>query len=387
MMFTGHLSVYRKSIVEKIGGYREGFFGSQDYDMTLRFIEHTSPAKIAHIPEILYHWRMIQGSIASASESKHYAYENAKTALTQYLQRNAIEADVEFTDILGCYRLRHHLSIKPQISIIIPTKDKVDYITVCINSILEKTTYENYEIIIVDTGSKDEKTFHFYDSVKHNPKVRIVEFHRPEFNYSDANNFGVNNSTGDVILFLNNDTEVINGDWLEQMVGYAAMEQVGVVGSKLLYPDDTIQHIGVVVGLSGGAAHICKHYSDKILMGSPFHHAKDLVRNVTAVTGACLMVRRKVYEEVNGFDPEFKIAFNDIDFCLKIWKAGYANIYTPHAKLYHHESISVGTLDETHRSKSLFVYEVDLLQSRWNVRSFSDPYHNPHLKHDFSIIS
>lgn len=385
MMFTGHLSAYRKSVVDKIGGYREGFDGSQDYDMTLRFIEQTSPKRIAHIPEILYHWRMIHGSVASASESKHYAYENAKTALTQYLQRNSIDADVEFTDILGCYRLRHHLRIKPKISIIIPTKDKVEYISVCVSSILEKTTYDNYEIIVVDTGSVDESTFNFYGSVKDNPKLKIVQFERPEFNYSDANNFGVNNSTGEVLLFLNNDTEVINGNWLEHMVGYAMMDKIGVVGSKLLYPDDTIQHMGVVVGISGGAAHICKHYNDKILMGSPFHHAKDLVRDVTAVTGACLMVRRAVYDEVNGFDPDFKIAFNDIDFCLKIWKAGYTNIYTPHARLYHHESISVGTLDETHRNKSLFVYEVDLLQSRWNVRSFKDPYHNPHLKHDFSI--
>jgi GT2 family glycosyltransferase len=330
---------------------------------------------------------MIPGSVATGEEqNKLYAYQNVKKAIQQYLQRNSVEADVELRQFFGCYQLKHHLKRKPLISIIIPTKDKVDYLSVCVNSILEKTTYANYEIIIVDTGSEEDSTFAFYESLKSSVKVKVVQFHRTEFSYPESNNFGAEHSSGEILLFLNNDTEVITGEWLNEMAGYAITENIGVVGSKLLYPDGTIQHMGVVVGLMGVAAHIGRYRNDKHFMGAPFLHAKDVVREVTAVTGACLMVRREVFALVNGFDPDFRIAFNDIDFCLKIRRAGYLNIYTPHAKLYHHESISIGTLDDDHRSKALFVHEVELIKSRWNTDSLKDPYFNPNLDEDFTII-
>ncbi|MEO5356071.1 MAG: glycosyltransferase family 2 protein [Nitrospirae bacterium YQR-1] len=386
MMYTGHLSVYRKSIIDKIGGFRKGFEGSQDYDLVLRFIEQTIPERIAHIPLILYHWKKIQGSVAVVGESKKYAYENAKKAINQYLYRNNIPASAEFSNLLGCYHLKHDLKKNPLISIIIPTKDKADYLSVCIKSILEKTKYNNYEIIIVDTGSTEDKTFIFYSTIKDHSHIKLVQFHRDVFNYSESNNFGVMNSNGEILLFLNNDTKVINSDWLEEMAGYAAMDNVGSVGCKLLYPDDRIQHMGVVVGLMGGAAHVGRFFNDKNWMGFPFLNAKDVVRDVTAVTGACLMVKRKVFDEVNGFDTDFIIAFNDIDFCLRLRRAGYTNIYTPYARLYHHESVSIGTLDDDNRCKTLFAREVELFRSRWNIDSFRDPYFNPHTDENFTII-
>ncbi|MEO5359336.1 MAG: glycosyltransferase family 2 protein [Nitrospirota bacterium] len=380
MMYTCHFGVYRRTVIEKINGFRKGYEGSQDYDMVLRFIEQTTPERVAHLPKALYHWRKIYGSASESAQHKTYAFDSAMKALKDYMQRNSIEGEVINEHNTGLYRIKRRLRETPLVSIIIPTKDKVEYLEKCVRSLIRKTDYPNVEIILLDTGSAEPETHEFYDEIKQHSSIRIIDYPNPEFNYAEANNWAAARAQGQYLLFLNNDTEVIEPEWLSAMMEYGLLPEVGAVGAKLLYPDNSIQHMGVVVGLKRAASHVGRLYPDRKPMGFPFLHAKDVVRNVTAVTGACLLMPKALFDEIKGFDIKFRIAFNDIDLCLRVRKLGYKVIYTPYAKLYHHESVSVGKpYEDTSRCAGLFEAEVDLFRERWDIENYIDPYFNKNL--------
>jgi len=380
-MYTCHLGIYRKSIVDEINGFRKGFEGSQDYDLVLRFIEKVDHKRIFHISKILYHWRKIEGSTAQKTNSKNYAYIAGKKALVDYLERNNISGNVEDGISPGAFRIKRNLKNHPLVSIIIPTKDKIDYLRPCVLSIVKKTDYPNVEIIIIDTGSREKATYDFYDEIKNDEKIKIIDYQKSEFNFAEANNWAAQKVKGKYLLFLNNDTEVINADWLTSMMEYAQLKDVGVVGSKLLFPNNTIQHMGVVIGLRGGASHAGICFPEWQFMGFPFLHAKDVVRDVSSVTAACLLIRKKIFDKVNGFNEKFKIAFNDTDLCLKVKKLGYKIIYTPYAKLIHHESVSFGRpYDDPRRSNDLFEKERRIFNSKWKIsEDYHDPFYNVNL--------
>ena len=377
-----HLAIIRKKIIDKIGGFREGFEGSQDYDLFLRVIELTD--KIAHIPKVLYHWRMVPGSAASHAMAKPYAIPNAKRAISEFLKKRGIEAKVEDGLFPTSYRIRYKILKDFKVSIIIPTRDKVEILSKCISSILEKTTYPHYEIIIVDNQSKEESTFRYFKKIKKDPRIRIISFNHP-FNFSAINNFAAKEAEGEVLLFLNNDIEVINSDWLASMLEHCQRKEVGAVGAKLYYPNNTIQHGGVILGLGGVAGHSHKYFPRD---SDGYMKRLKIVQNLSAVTAACMMMRKEVFLEVNGFDENLKVAFNDVDLCLRIREKGYLVVYTPYAKLYHYESLTRGYEDNPEK-QARFLKEVQYIRQKWGyVIDKGDPYYNPNLtleKEDFSI--
>lgn len=380
MNYSCHLSVYRKKIIDEIGGFRKGYEGSQDYDLALRFIEKVDEKNIFHIPRILYHWRKIAGSTAQRTDSKNYAYVAAKKALSDYMKRNNIRGQIEDGIFLGSYRVKRELYDRPLVSVIIPTKDKITYLKPCVLSVLNKTDYSNLEIIILDTGSVEDETKEFYKEMESENKIRVINYPKSEFNFAEANTWAVQHANGEYVLFLNNDTKVLNDDWLSNMMEYAQINKVGIVGAKLLFPDNTIQHMGIVVGLRNGASHAGVLFPEWQLMSFPFLHAKDVVRNVSAVTGACLLIRKSIFNEVGGFDKIFKIAFNDTDLCLKVRDRGYEVIYTPYAKLTHYESITFGRpYEDPTRSTDLFEMEQDIFNKKWKYDGFEDPFYNKNL--------
>jgi len=386
-----HFSVIRREIVQRIGGFREGYDGSQDYDLFLRVTEILGDEEIAHIPKILYHWRMIQGSAADSVEAKPYAIVAAKKALADALYRRGIKASVADGPFPSSYRIWYEVMGSPKVSIIIPTKDKVGILQTCVTSILDKTDYENFEIVIVDNQSREPETHDYYQQIRHNPRVRILEYNNP-FNFSAINNFAVAQTDSEYLVLLNNDTEIITGEWLTAMLEHAQREEVGAVGAKLLYHNNTIQHAGVVLGITGSpgekgvAGHSHKHLSDRAL---GYFLRPHIIGNVSAVTAACMMVRRDVYEGVGGLEEDLVVAFNDVDFCLKIRDKGYLIVYTPYAKLYHYESLSRGYEDNPEK-QARFASEVKHIRKGWgDVIDKGDPYYNPNLtlnKEDFSIM-
>lgn len=379
-----HFSVFRKSIIDGIGGFRIGYEGSQDYDLTLRFIERTHPEKIHHIPKILYHWRKVEGSAAAVANAKDYAFTAGRKALSDYLERNGIAGKVVDGNFLGAYRVIPDLKSSPAVSIIIPFKDRSEILKRCVDSIIEKTTYKTYELVLINNGSKEAETSEYLKELKSTPVCRILDFDYP-FNFSAINNFAVSKTDNEHLIFLNNDTEVISPDWIESMIDFAQRKDVGAVGALLYYPDNTIQHGGVTVGVGGVASHAHKHFRREDY--GYFGRLKN-IHNVSAVTAACLMTKKTVFEEVGGFDERFSHAFNDVDFCLKIRKKGYLIVYTPYAELYHHESLSRG-LEDTPEKQKRFVNEIILFQESWGTElKKGDPYYNPNLtldKDDFSI--
>lgn len=381
--YITHLSVFKNDLIKQVGGFREGYDGSQDYDLILRASERAK--KIVHIPKVLYHWRISENSTALNPKAKLYAYEAAKKALNDHLKRLNIKGYVEDGLFLGSYRVRYILDNSPLVSIIITNKDKVELLKECIDSIVYKSTYSNYEIIICENNSEEKKTFEYYDElISHYNNIRIVKWDKP-FNYAAANNFAVKYAKGDVFVFLNNDTKVITNDWLENMLELTLREDVGIVGAKLLYENDTIQHAGVVVGLLGVAGHIGKNKSRNYNghMGNLL-----IIRNVSAVTGACLMIKRHVFDEVGGFDERFVLAFNDIDLCLKVREKGYNILFTPYAELYHYESETRG-YENTPEKQERFKREIDLFKQKWHdILMSGDPYFNKNFdlsKEDFII--
>lgn len=369
-----HLSTIRTDLVREVGGLRVGFEGSQDHDLVLRCIERLAPGQIHHIPKVLYHWRAIEGSTALARDAKDYAAEAGARAVQEHLDRIGSGACADMLPH-GHYRVRWPLPEPvPKASLVIPTRDKVDLLRVCLESILGKTTYADFEIVVVDNQSSDPEALAYLAHLASHEKVRVLRYDAP-FNYSAINNWAVQQCDGTIIGLLNNDIEIITPGWLEEMVSHAIRPEVGAVGAMLYYPSGTIQHAGVILGIGG----VANHAYLGMPRGYPGHGARALVaQNLSAVTGACLVVRREVYTRVGGLDERLAVAFNDIDFCLRIREAGHWNVWTPFAEMYHHESASRGQ-DLTEEKRARFEGEVMRMQGRWRVQLEADPAYNPNL--------
>lgn len=377
-----HFFVAKKELIETVGGFRGEYNGAQDYDLFLRCIEKAE--RIAHIPKILYHWRVHQKSTADNPLSKMYAYDAGQRAIEEHLKRCGVTAAEVFkTENLGFYRVKYHQEGSPLVSILIPNKDQKDTLDQCLKSIEARTDYENYEIIVIENNSTEKETFEYYKQIK-NPKVRVIEW-KDEFNYSAINNFGVRHAKGEYLLFLNNDIEVINSDWLGEMLSNCQREEVGAVGAKLYYPDNTVQHAGVIVGIGGVAGSVFVGLKRGY---TGYMHRASIQQNLSAVTAACMMVKKSVFEEVGGFEEELKVAFNDIDFCLKIREKGHLIVYDPYVELYHYESKTRGAEDTTEKIRR-FQSEIEYMRSHWSsILKNGDPAYNPNLslkKWDYSL--
>lgn len=379
---VSHFAVYRANILKEIGGFRRGFEGSQDYDMTLRFLERSS-RNIVHVPRVLYHWRAIAGSTALAPSEKTYTESASILALREHVEREGKRADVTIAPELPQYfRVRFHVEGNPKVSIIIPTKDKVDLLDQCISSIIKLSTYDNYEIIIINNGSVEDATLNYFNKVK-SDGVIVVNDENP-FNYSKINNLGFSYASGDQICLMNNDIEIVSPDWMEEMLSFSQWNDVGCVGARLWYPDDTLQHGGVIIGLGGIAGHSHK-YLEKGAVG--YFGRAALPQALSAVTAACLMVKASIFRDVNGLDEGLSVAFNDVDFCLRVREAGYRNVWTPYAEMYHHESASRGT-EDTPEKQARFNGEIAFMKNRWGDLLAKDPYYSPNLtieREDFSF--
>ena len=371
-----HFLAVRKSLVDTVGGLNEKFDGAQDYDFVLRLTENTK--KIYHCPRILYHWRCSNQSTAASQGNKMYAIHAGKAALNAHYKRIGWNARAQEGAVDGWYQTKFTLKEEPLVSILIPNKDHTDDLDVCRNSFFERADYQNYEFIIIENNSVLPETFAYYEKIeKEHDNVKVV-YWEAGFNYSAINNFGFKFAKGDYIMLLNNDVELITPDIFQSMLGFCMRPEVGIVGAKLLYNDHTVQHAGVLVGAGGLADHVFKgiHEDDPGYMGRAISS-----QDVSAVTAACLLVKRSVYEEVGGLEEEFQVAFNDVDFCLKVRKAGYLIVYDADVKLFHYESKSRGMEDTTDRFIR-FGNEMMLLNSKWDILStFVDPYYNPNLSY------
>ena len=362
-----------KELVEKVGLFRKEFDGAQDFDLFLRVTEQTT--NIVHIPKVLYHWRTHNLSTSQNMETKMYAIEAGKKAIEEHCKRLNMKANVYEEKPLGLYRVKYELEEKPLVSIIIPNKDSIKYLKTAINSVL-KSTYTNYEILILENNSKNSKTFKYYDIIQKNPKIKVIKYTEKGFNYSKINNFAVKQTKGKYIVLLNNDIKVITPDWLEEMLGICQRNEVGIVGAKLLYYDKTIQHAGVVIGMGGIAGHVNRTISEK----EPGYFGRTkIINDFSAVTAACLMTKKELYEKVEGLDEKFAVAFNDVDFCMKIRKLNKLVVYTPYAKLYHYESKTRG-YEDTPEKKKRFENEIQLFKEKWGKElKEGDPYFNKNL--------
>ncbi|MFA5195044.1 MAG: glycosyltransferase family 2 protein, partial [Bacteroidales bacterium] len=362
--YLGHVCAFKTAQLRDVGGWRVGFEGSQDYDLVLRYTEIYN--KVIHIPEVLYHWRVHSESAALSEAVKPYAYRAAQSALYEAMARRGMEATVDFLDSFRGYSIRFGLNNKnAKVSIIIPSRNKADMLRKCLRSIDKKSTYRNFEIIVIDNNS-DEKEF--FTLIKQYTKQSKIPFKcvqdKEVFNFSRLINLGRKNASGEFILLLNNDTEVISPDWLEAMMEHAQRKEIGVVGAKLLYDNDTIQHAGVIVGLGGAAGHVLVGEDRD---GPGYFNYVNMLNTYSAVTGACFMVRKSVFDEVGGFDESFGTEYNDVDFCLKIREAGYYNLYVPHCELYHFESMSRGHPHSTSESYKKHVKEVNMFRKKWKT--------------------
>lgn len=374
-----HFTMIRKSIVDELGGFRSEYNGAQDYDLFLRIIEKTS--NITHIPKILYHWRMSPSSTALCADNKNYAYIAGKRALEDYCKRNSIDANVNLIENALMYYVDYKLAYEPKVSIIIPTKDKSDILKKCIDSIYSKTNYKNYDIIVIDNHSDEEKTkdlLKIYKSKHNNFNYYRID---DDFNYSSLNNYGVSICNGEYVLFLNNDTEVITPDWLKNMVAYASQKHIGCVGVKLLYPNKTVQHCGVVTGVGGVATH-ANCYAMQQDLG--YFGRLIGVYDWSCVTAACLMIKKEKFNEVEGFDEKIKVAFNDVDLCLKVIEKGYYNVVLPNVQLFHHESLTRGSdLDLSKRQR--VEQEVNYMCDKWGKTLLNDKYYNVNFSKDYAF--
>ncbi len=369
-----HIFVVKKSLTDETGLLRSEFDGAQDFDFILRCCEKAQ--KITHIPKVLYHWRCHMDSTAADPSSKAYAYEAGRKAVREHYQRLGIDAKVEMTERPGWYRSHVKVQGNPLISVIIPNKDHTDDLELCLFSMTRKSTYRNYEILIVENNSEKEETFEYYRKLPDRyPKARVLTWEK-EFNYSAINNFAAREAKGEYLLFLNNDVEILTPDWMEEMLQNCQQENVAAVGAKLYYPDDTIQHAGVVLGLGGIAGHIMCRASKE----DPGYFGRMIsVQEISAVTAACMMVKKSDFDAVGGLDETFQVAFNDIDLCMKFRAAGKKIIFTPYAELYHYESKSRG-LEDTPEKQFRFDKEVKRFQEKWAQQlEMGDPYYSPNL--------
>lgn len=372
-----HIFVARKTIFDQIGGFRSEYDGAQDFDLILRCCELAR--KIVHIPKVLYHWRSHPASTAGNPESKMYAYEAGRKALEQHYERLGMEAEVSLTGLFGRYRSTFPVKGEPLVSIIIPNKDHTEDLDLCLNSLKERTTYKNYEVIVVENNSTDAATFRYYEEMqKKYDRVRLVVWENI-FNYAAINNYAATFCKGEYLLLLNNDIEILTENWIEEMLGYCQREDVGIVGAKLYYPDDTIQHAGVIIGMGGIAGHVFTGTP-----GNEYGYQARIIspQDLSAVTAACMMVKTSVFEEVGGLDERYKVAFNDVDFCMKVRAAGKLIVYTPYVEMYHYESKSRGR-EETPEQIKRFQGEVALFEEKWaDVLEAGDPYYSPNLTLD-----
>ncbi|MEG1060691.1 MAG: glycosyltransferase family 2 protein [Oscillospiraceae bacterium] len=366
-----HLSVIKRELLETVGRYDNEYDGSQDFDLTLRITEKAK--KIYHISKPLYYWRIHAGSVASDISVKPYAYDAARRAVQSHLERIGLAGKAVYSRAVPMMRVIYDIIGSPLVSIIIPNFDHVEVLRQCIDSIETLSTYKNYELIICENNSKSPETFAYYEELAKRPNVRIVTWER-EFNFSAINNFARKSASGQQLLFLNNDIEVITPEWLEEMVMFTQRKDVGACGIKLLYPNDTIQHGGIAMGVCGSAANICPLY--------PREHEGYMSRlaiasNMSACTAACLMVRAEVFDEVGGFDEKLAVAFNDVDLCLKIREKGYLIVFNPVAECYHHESRSRG-YDKSGEKKLRMEREKEILRDKWPhyYEEGGDPYYN-----------
>ena len=374
-----HFSVFKKNIMDKLKGFRKDYDGAQDYDIFLRMSEIVKEKNIKHIPKILYHWRIHKASTAMQGSAKPWAFEAGKKALEDHIKRVGLKGIVKNGVALGTYEIEYEVEGEPKVSILIPNKDGVSVLKVCIDSILEKTTYKNYEIVIIENNSEEEETFEYYKELQENEKVKVIYYKEKGFNYSRIINFGVKNSDGDYVIQLNNDTELLTENWLELMLGYCQRKDVGAIGVKLYYPDKTVQHAGVLLGLGGIAGHFFKFIDEKDF---GYFSKAVMIQNMTAVTAACIMSRREIYEEVGYMNEELAVAFNDIDFCLKIRKAGYLIVYNPYIEFLHYESKTRGE-ENTEEKVKRFNREIDTFKKYWQKElDAGDPYYNINLRLD-----
>lgn len=382
MNYICHLFVVRKDVMERAGLFESCYDGAQDHDFILRCTEKAE--HIVHIPKVLYHWRCHAQSTSENPESKLYAFENGCKAVKAHYDRIGIPAEVEQGPFYGMYRTHYLWKEQPLVSILIPNKDHVTDLKKCMDSIEEKSTYRNFEFIIVENNSTEEETFAYYKEIEKRDNVRVL-YYKEDFNYSRINNFGAKEANGEYVLLLNNDTEMIEPDSIKEMLDVCMRPDVGIVGAKLLYEDNTIQHAGVIIGFGGVAGHA---FIGQDRDDNGYFSRIISVQNLSAVTAACLMVRRSVFDEVEGLNEEFKVAFNDIDFCLKVRKAGYLVVYNPYAQFYHYESKSRGQEDSADKV-ARFQQEIGLFGERWGeLLEHGDPYYNPNLtldKADFSL--
>jgi len=380
--YPAHFAIFKKDLLLSAGAFREGFEGSQDYDLILRISEQAK--KIIHIPKILYHWRIHKDSTAGDLTVKPLAVQSSRKALEEHLTRLNLEGTVEDGLFLTSYRVTYTIKEYPKISIIIPNSDHSEDLSRCINSITEKSEYKNIEIVIIENNSREDKTFLLYEELKERAYIKIITWNKP-FNYSAVNNFAAKEAAGELLLFLNNDTEIINSDCFMCLAEHVIRKDVGAAGGKLYFPDGTIQHGGVILGIGDVAGHSHKGlYRDFAGYGGRL----KVIQNVSAVTAACLMMRHDVFNEVRGFDENYILSFGDIDLCLKLREKGYLIVWTPYAELYHYESKTRGYEDTPEKQKRFF-REVELFHQKWKFfMEKGDPYYNRNLtleREDFSL--
>lgn len=374
--YIGNFTIFSRNLLDEVGYLNNEYKNHKEYDMYLRLIEKAN--KIYHIARVLYHNRISENNVEENSLSE----ECGKEVLENHLKRIGLDASVSNGLITNTYKINYKIKNEPKVSIIIPNKDEVDTLKTCINSILNKSTYTNYEIIIVENNSVSKEIFNYYDEISKIDNIKVVIW-KDDFNYSAINNFGFNKTNGDYIVLLNNDIEVISEDWIEEMLMYAQRDDIGIVGAKLYYPDDTVQHAGVILGIGGVAGHSHANFERN---DDGFEGRLKIVQNLSAVTAACLMIRRNVYEEINGLNEDLAVAFNDIDFCLKVRKKGYLIVFSPYAEMYHYESKSRGK-DDTKEKSARFESEIKTFHNTWGLW-IRDPYYNDNLtldKEDFSL--
>lgn len=378
-----HFSVFKRELLEGTELFRSQFDGSQDHDMILRLTEKAE--NIVHIPKMLYYWRSHKGSVASGIGAKTYAINAAKGAISAHLfSKGYSDFEIESTRAFETiFRIKYSLTERPLVSIIIANKDHVDDLSRCVESIINKSTYQNYEIIIVENNSVTSQIKEYYEEIDKHPKVRVVTY-EGTFHYSKINNYGVSFANGKFVLLLNNDTEVITPGWMEELLMYGQREDTGAVGAKLYYPDKTIQHAGIVIGL--GAHRTAGHVHYKVPESNVGYMGKlCYAQNISAVTGACMLVRKSLYEELGGLDEAFAVALNDVDFCLRLREKGYLNVFTPFAELYHYESKSRGLDNKKDSNAIRYNEEAEVFKKRWaEVLIEGDPYYNKNFSLDHS---
>ncbi len=379
-----HFLVFARTLYDRAGPFQKDYEGAQDYDFILRATEKA--AGICHIPRILYHWRLSSQSTADNPVSKQYAYEAGRRAIEMHLKRCGLRGKVFCKKDLGFYRVQYETQGEPLVSVVIPNKDEKEMLQKCLASIFEKTSWKNYEIIIVENNSESAEIFDYYKEIDGRNGVRVV-YWDGDFNYSAINNFGISHAKGEYILCMNNDMEVITPDWMTELLSHCQRPGTGIVGACLYYPDDTIQHAGIIIGIGGVAGNV---FAGLRRGHSGYMHRESLQQDLSAVTAACMMIKKEAFAAAGGFEEQLAVAFNDVDFCLRVREAGYLVVYDPYAALYHYESRTRGK-EDTEAKARRFQSEIEYMRSHWtNLLKEGDPCYNPNLslsKWNYSLRS